>query len=117
MFAIQKISLLGFSLHDGLGRSPDSLLESQRRVAIRKRPSIIQYFSFCLSFFVGPTCESTRLTGCLSSFLTNFDTKPFPKVHYLDFVEFVEGTNYSRHIATDSVERPSPTVRVFNNVC
>lgn len=58
MIAIQKISLLGFSLHDGLSRKFDSLLDSEKRVAIKKKPSLIEYFSFVLTFqtlLSGPT--------------------------------------------------------------
>lgn len=92
MIAIQKISLLGFSLHDGLGRKFDSLLDSEKRVAVKRKPTLIEYFSFVLTF-------PTFMSG--------------PTIHYHDYIEFVEGTNYSKHMSLKSIEngeKPSSTV-------
>ena len=60
MIAIQKITLLGFSLHDGMGRDYGSLLDTEKRVAIKKKPTFIEYFSFVLTFqtfLSGPTSK------------------------------------------------------------
>lgn len=65
MIAIQKITLLGFSLHDGLGRDYGSLLDTEKRVAIKKKPTFIEYFSFVLTFqtfLSGPTSKWRELT-------------------------------------------------------
>lgn len=75
MIAIQKITLLGFSLHDGMGREYSSLLDTEKRVAIKRKPTFIEYFSFVLTFqtfLSGPTSKwACSLLG-FAEFWPNF---------------------------------------------
>lgn len=89
MIVVQKITMLGFSIHDGLSRKSESLLENEARVAIRRKPTFLEYFSYVFN---------------LCTFLSG------PCIHFHDYIEFVEGTNYSKHIPVKNVQRPSSTV-------
>ena len=87
MIAVQKITMLGFSIHDGLSRKSDSLLEIEAKVAVRRMPTFLEYVSYVFN---------------LCTFLSG------PCIHFHDYIEFVEGTNYSKHIK--NAQRPSSTV-------
>lgn len=92
MIAIQKITSLGFSLHDGMHRPYDSLLDHQKRTAVRRVPSLLEYLSYVLQF-------PTLMSG--------------PMITFHDYIEFVEGTAFTKHIPTEQIEKghkPSPTV-------
>lgn len=75
MMITQKVTALAFSLHDGRARDPAALTASQRGQAVRRPPTALEYFAFCLHF-------PSLLAG--------------PIVLFGDYMDFVEGTNYLR---------------------
>lgn len=82
MIITQKVTTLAFSIHDGMSRPDDELNASQRFHAVRKLPSLLEYFAYCLHF-------QSLLAG--------------PIVLYKDYVEFIEGHNILRHAPSTNV--------------
>lgn len=76
MIITQKVTLLAFSIHDGLARNTNELTKSQQFNAVRKLPSALEYFSYMWHF-------QSLMAG--------------PLVMYRDYMEFVEGTNILKH--------------------
>ncbi|XP_012676412.1 lysophospholipid acyltransferase 2b [Clupea harengus] len=75
MVITQKITSLAFEIHDGMARKEEQLTPSQKVLAIRRMPSLLEYFSYNCNFMgilAGPTCS------------------------YNDYIAFIEGTPY-RH--------------------
>ncbi|XP_043915915.1 lysophospholipid acyltransferase 2-like [Protopterus annectens] len=71
MIITQKITKLAFEVHDGLARKEESLTPSQKLLAVRKCPSLLEYCSYNLNFMgilAGPLCS------------------------YSQYIEFIEGT-------------------------
>lgn len=91
MIAVQKVTSLAFSLHDGMGRNDADLTPEQRKYAIRRPPTPLEYFSYVFSF-------QTLMCG--------------PLVYYTDFIEFVDGSNFKRHIKK-SQKAPNPASTVL----
>ncbi|XP_053743154.1 lysophospholipid acyltransferase 1 [Synchiropus splendidus] len=96
MIVSQKITSLAFQLHDGLCKRAEDLTPEQKVLAIRARPSLMEYLSYNLNFL-------SVLVG--------------PCTHYKDYVDFMEGRHVSSrlkrsgcngHSASDSVPEPSP---------
>ncbi|CAI4227408.1 unnamed protein product [Auanema sp. JU1783] len=85
MVAVQKITTVAFSLHDGRGRKPESLSDLQKKEAIREIPNIIDYLSYTLNF-------QTVLTGPLN--------------YYADYIAYLDGTNLT---PGKDGKKPSPT--------
>ena len=52
MVAVQKITLLAFSIHDGMGRKAESLNDSQKQEAVKEIPSLLNYLSYIFNFQV-----------------------------------------------------------------
>lgn len=75
MMITQKVTALAFSLHDGRARDPAALSASQRGQAVRRLPTALEYFAFCLHF-------PSLLAG--------------PIVLFRDYIDFAEGINYRR---------------------
>lgn len=75
MVAVQKITLLAFSIHDGKGRKKEDLNESQRKEAVTEIPSLLDYMSYIFNF-------QTVLTG--------------PANTYSDWAAFVNGTHLQK---------------------
>ena len=97
MIGTQKVTSLAFSLHDGTGRREEELTEEQKRYAVRKMPTAIEFFSYLLSF-------QTLMCG--------------PLVYFSDYIEFITGTNFEKakeESRRKSIEyqRPSPTKAVL----
>ncbi|XP_012678583.2 lysophospholipid acyltransferase 2 [Clupea harengus] len=84
MVITQKITCLAFEIHDGLARKDEQLTPSQKILAVRKMPSLLEYLSYnCnfMSILAGPTCS------------------------YNDYVAFVEGTAYQpKHLESNGKE-------------
>lgn len=84
MVMTQKITSLGFEIHDGLACKEEQLSPSQKILAVRKMPSLLEYLSYnCnfMSILAGPTCS------------------------YNDYVAFVEGTAYQpKHLESNGKE-------------
>lgn len=76
MIITQKVTLLTFSIHDGLSRDENTLSTSQKFYAVRKLPSTLEFFAYCLHF-----------QGLMAG----------PLVFYNDYMEFIDGTNILKH--------------------
>ncbi|KAM9783272.1 lysophospholipid acyltransferase 1 [Neosynchiropus ocellatus] len=74
MIVSQKITSLAFQLHDGLCKTAEDLTPEQKLLAIRARPSLLEYLSYNLSFL-------SVLVG--------------PCTHYKDYADFMEGRHVS----------------------
>jgi len=70
MIITQKVTSLAFSLHDGLLMNEKELTSSQKKFAIVKLPSALEFFSYVLNF-----------QGLMAG----------PLVFYKDYMNFVEG--------------------------
>ncbi|KAI3367691.1 hypothetical protein L3Q82_026526 [Scortum barcoo] len=82
MVITQKITSLAFEIHDGLAKREGQLTPTQKYLAIRRMPSLLEYLSYNCNFMgilAGPTCS------------------------YNDYMAFIEGTGY--HHATPPRER------------
>ncbi|XP_029426522.1 lysophospholipid acyltransferase 1 isoform X3 [Nannospalax galili] len=73
MIATQKITTLAFQVHDGLGRRAEDLSPEQHRLAVKVKPSFLEYLSYLLNFM-------SIIAG--------------PGNNFKDYVAFIEG----RHI-------------------
>lgn len=76
MIITQKVTLLTFSIHDGVARNENELTKSQKYHAIRTLPNALEYFAYILQF-----------QGLMAG----------PLVFYKDYIEFIEGTNILKH--------------------
>ncbi|RCN35771.1 MBOAT family protein [Ancylostoma caninum] len=75
MVAVQKITTVAFSLHDGRVKKKEELTELQKREAIVELPSLSEYVSFIFNF-------QTALTG--------------PVNFYSDYLAFIDGVHVVR---------------------
>lgn len=50
MIVTQKITTLAFQVHDGLGRREEDLSAEQHRLAVKVKPSFLEYMSYLLNF-------------------------------------------------------------------
>ncbi|KAK5852508.1 hypothetical protein PBY51_006362 [Eleginops maclovinus] len=60
MVITQKITSLAFEIHDGMARREEHLTPRQKLLAIRRMPSLLEYFSYNCNFLgilAGPTCS------------------------------------------------------------
>lgn len=73
MVITQKVTKLAFELHDGLARDDKELSLSQKRLAVRRIPSLLEYVSYNLNFM-----------GILAGPLSSFN----------DYISFIEGRNF-----------------------
>ncbi|TRY88563.1 hypothetical protein DNTS_034542, partial [Danionella cerebrum] len=97
MMMTQKITSLAFQLHDGMGRKQEELKDDQRRLAVRSRPSLLEYLSYNINFM-------SVLVG--------------PCSNYKDYDEFINGKGVIRRLKAETdgivqqnckVHEPSPT--------
>uniref|UniRef100_A0A673FN26 Membrane-bound O-acyltransferase domain-containing protein 2-like n=1 Tax=Sinocyclocheilus rhinocerous TaxID=307959 RepID=A0A673FN26_9TELE len=97
MVITQKITSLAFEIHDGLMKREEHLKPSQKYLAVRKMPSLLEYLSYNCNFMgilAGPTCS------------------------YNDYIAFIEGRWYEpKHLESNGKENgrfkqsdPSPKV-------
>ena len=59
MVIVQKVTLVGFALHDGLARKFSDLNDDQKKQMINVRPSPLEYASYIFNFhslLAGPSC-------------------------------------------------------------
>ncbi|KAI1283130.1 Lysophospholipid acyltransferase 1 [Halotydeus destructor] len=94
MIATQKITSLAFNIHDGLAREDKELSDEQRKYAIRKKPTLLEYFSYVFSF-------QTVMCG--------------PLVYYNDYIDFITEENYRKH-SHNTQESPSPSSVVLSKL-
>ncbi|XP_005404403.1 PREDICTED: lysophospholipid acyltransferase 2 [Chinchilla lanigera] len=75
MIITQKITSLAYEIHDGMFRKDEDLTPSQRGLAVRRMPSLLEYVSYTCNFMgilAGPLCS------------------------YKDYITFIEGRAYYR---------------------
>lgn len=73
MIITQKITSLACEIHDGMFRKNEELTPSQRSLAVRRMPSLLEYLSYTCNFMgilAGPLCS------------------------YKDYITFIEGRSY-----------------------
>ncbi|XP_058434331.1 lysophospholipid acyltransferase 2 isoform X2 [Marmota monax] len=73
MIITQKITSLAYEIHDGMVRKDEELTPSQRGLAVRRMPSLLEYVSYNCNFMgilAGPLCS------------------------YKDYITFIEGRSY-----------------------
>uniref|UniRef100_W5NJH3 Membrane bound O-acyltransferase domain containing 2b n=1 Tax=Lepisosteus oculatus TaxID=7918 RepID=W5NJH3_LEPOC len=103
MIITQKITSLAFEIHDGMARRGEQLTPSQRSLAVRRMPSLLEYLSYNCNFMgilAGPTCS------------------------YKDYISFIEGTAYhQKHLEANGKENgkykqsdPSPKTDVIHKL-
>ncbi|XP_023680630.1 lysophospholipid acyltransferase 2b isoform X1 [Paramormyrops kingsleyae] len=104
MVITQKITSLAFEIHDGMARKEEQLSPSQKILAVRRMPSLLEYLSYNCNFMgilAGPTCS------------------------YNDYIAFIEGRSYhAKHLqnngkvnGTHKQSDPSPKVDVIQKLC
>lgn len=76
MVITQKVTLLTFSIHDGIARNENELSKSQKFHAITTLPTTLEYFSYVLHF-----------QGLMAG----------PLVFYKDYIDFIEGRSFLKH--------------------
>ncbi|XP_004077804.1 lysophospholipid acyltransferase 1 [Oryzias latipes] len=81
MMVTQRITTLVFQLHDGMCKKSEQLTSEQKLMAIRERPSLIEYLSYNLNFL-------SILVG--------------PCSNYRDYIDFIEGRHISRRLKQHS---------------
>ncbi|KAL7871690.1 hypothetical protein SRHO_G00066730 [Serrasalmus rhombeus] len=103
MVITQKITSMAFEIHDGMARKEDQLTQSQKLLAIRRMPSLLEYFSYNCNFMgmlAGPTCS------------------------YNDYIAFIEGKPF-RHREQETngklqgktrLNDPSPNTEVLRKL-
>ncbi|XP_029446610.1 lysophospholipid acyltransferase 1 isoform X2 [Rhinatrema bivittatum] len=104
MIITQKISSLAFQVHDGMGRSAEDLTPDQFRLAVKTRPSFLEYLSYHLNFM-------SILAGPCSS--------------YKDYIAFIEGRHVHMKLlhvnwkqrGYDGLPDPSPNGAVIHKLC
>nr|XP_003219829.1 PREDICTED: lysophospholipid acyltransferase 1 [Anolis carolinensis] len=79
MIITQKITILAFQVHDGIGRKLEELTKEQKELAIKTKPSLLEYLSYQLNFL-------SILAG--------------PCSNYKDYIAFIEG----RHVQMKLLE-------------
>nr|XP_014347150.1 PREDICTED: lysophospholipid acyltransferase 2 [Latimeria chalumnae] len=81
MIITQKITSLAFEIHDGMARSEGKLSPTQKQLAIRTMPSLLECLSYNCNFMgilAGPLCS------------------------YRDYTTFIEGRSYQvKHVETN----------------
>lgn len=83
MVITQKVTSLAYSLHDGLTHSEDELSPKRGYYAIRKVPTVLEYFAYVFQFQV-------LMAG--------------PVIFYRDYIEFIHGHNFIKYTtSTDSL--------------
>ncbi|XP_036118582.1 lysophospholipid acyltransferase 2 isoform X3 [Molossus molossus] len=86
MIITQKITSLAYEIHDGMFRKDEELTPSQRDLAVRRMPSLLEYLSYNCNFMgilAGPLCS------------------------YKDYITFIEGRSYHvTQAGADGKEEP-----------
>ncbi|KAM9165058.1 lysophospholipid acyltransferase 1 isoform 1-T1 [Pangshura tecta] len=104
MIITQKITTLAFQVHDGIGRQAEDLTAEQNRLAVKIRPSLLEYLSYLLNFM-------SVIAG--------------PCSNYKDYIAFIEGRHVHMKLLEvnwkqkgyDRLPDPSPTGAVIYKLC
>ncbi|XP_043478137.1 lysophospholipid acyltransferase 1 isoform X1 [Leptopilina heterotoma] len=104
MVITQKVTSLAYSIHDGLCQMDEDLTPSQRHQAVRKMPTMLEYFSYIFHF-------QSIMAG--------------PIILYHDYIDFIHGqrilevkslNGYSEKTSNEIVLEPSPATIVVKKV-
>uniref|UniRef100_A0A2P2I1K5 Lysophospholipid acyltransferase 1 n=1 Tax=Hirondellea gigas TaxID=1518452 RepID=A0A2P2I1K5_9CRUS len=97
MLMVQRATTLAFALHDGRCQSKDKMTSLQAKNAITVRPSVLEYFSYLLSF-------QSILAG--------------PFLLYRDYQDYIEGTDdFARAVVRhQSVEQAKAHQHLNNGI-
>ncbi|XP_062934302.1 lysophospholipid acyltransferase 2 isoform X2 [Cynocephalus volans] len=103
MIITQKITSLAYEIHDGMFRKDEELTPSQRGLAVRRMPSLLEYLSYNCNFM-----------GILAG----------PLYSYKDYITFIEGRSYHMTQSSENgkeemqYERtePSPNIAVIQKL-
>ncbi|KAL2082544.1 hypothetical protein ACEWY4_022362 [Coilia grayii] len=104
MVITQKITSLAFEIHDGMARKEEQLTPNQKMLAIRRMPSLLEYFSYNCNFMgilAGPTCS-------YNDYIAFIEGSPSPRRHLRTEVEAGRRANHQRGRQAD----PSPNMVV-----
>ncbi|XP_069469678.1 lysophospholipid acyltransferase 1 [Ambystoma mexicanum] len=104
MIITQKVTTLAFQVHDGIGRRVEDLTSEQLRLAVKGRPSLLEYLSYHLNFL-------SILAGPCSNFR--------------DYIAFIEGRHVHMKLLEvnwkgkdyDRLPEPSPNGAVIHKLC
>ncbi|XP_062985848.1 lysophospholipid acyltransferase 1 [Elgaria multicarinata webbii] len=104
MVVTQKITTLAFQVHDRIGRKAEELTTEQNQLAIKTRPSLLEYLSYQLNFM-------SIIAG--------------PCSNYKDYVAFIEGRHVRMKLLEvnwkkrghDKLPDPSPLGAVLHKLC
>ncbi|KAM6177051.1 lysophospholipid acyltransferase 1 [Erethizon dorsatum] len=104
MIVTQKITTLAFQVHDGLGRKAEDLSGEQHRLAVKVKPSFLEYLSYLLNFM-------SIIAG--------------PCNNFKDYVAFIEGRHVHMKLlgvnwkqkGFHSLPEPSPNRAVIQKLC
>uniref|UniRef100_A0A8C2ULX4 Membrane bound O-acyltransferase domain containing 1 n=2 Tax=Chinchilla lanigera TaxID=34839 RepID=A0A8C2ULX4_CHILA len=104
MIVTQKITTLAFQVHDGLGRKAEDLSGEQHQLAVKVKPSFLEYLSYLLNFM-------SVIAG--------------PCNNFKDYVAFIEGRHIHmkllgvnwKHKGFHSLPEPSPNRAVIQKLC
>ncbi|KAF5917284.1 hypothetical protein HPG69_008356, partial [Diceros bicornis minor] len=103
MIITQKVTSLAYEIHDGMFRKDEELTPSQRGLAVRRMPSLLEYLSYNCNFMgilAGPLCS------------------------YKDYITFIEGRSYhmtkSGENGREEIQyertEPSPNIAVIQKL-
>ncbi|KAJ8790510.1 hypothetical protein J1605_004483 [Eschrichtius robustus] len=104
MIVTQKITTLAFQVHDGLGRKAEDLSTEQHRLAVKAKPSFLEYVSYLLNFM-------SVIAG--------------PCNNFKEYIAFIEGRHIHMKLLEvnwkekgfHSLPEPSPTRAVIHKLC
>ncbi|XP_023388016.1 lysophospholipid acyltransferase 1 isoform X2 [Pteropus alecto] len=104
MIVTQKITTLAFQIHDGLGQRAEDLSAEQHRLAVKVKPSFLEYLSYLLNFM-------SVIAG--------------PCNNFKDYIAFIEGRHTHMKLLEvnwkqkdfHSLPEPSPTGAVIRKLC
>ncbi|XP_015781486.1 lysophospholipid acyltransferase 1 [Tetranychus urticae] len=86
MIIVQKVSSLAFCLHDGHGRPEKDLTPEQKALRVTRVPTLLEFLSYVFHF-------PSVMCG--------------PLVYFKNYLEFIDGTNFSKHIESPEAEKRS----------
>ncbi|XP_053214469.1 lysophospholipid acyltransferase 6-like [Panonychus citri] len=86
MIIVQKVSSLAFCLHDGRGRLEKDLTLEQKQLRVTRIPTLLEFLSYVFHF-------PSVMCG--------------PLVYFKNYLEFIDGTNFSKHIESPEAEKRS----------
>ncbi|XP_014609872.1 PREDICTED: lysophospholipid acyltransferase 1 [Polistes canadensis] len=95
MVITQKVTSLAYSLHDGLARNKEELTPLQRRQAVYKMPTMMEYFSYVFHF-------QALMAG--------------PVIFYRDYIDFINGDHMKDTTKSLTDENNEKTLENVNEI-